>query len=49
MDRLINFSLLRHPMNWLIITLMVLIVGIAVHLVLQYQAPNTVRNTIANG
>lgn len=34
---LINFELLRHPLNWLTVILMVFIGGIAVHLILQYQ------------
>jgi hypothetical protein len=33
---IINFGMLKHPMNWLTITLMVLIAGVAVHLILQY-------------
>jgi hypothetical protein len=33
---IINFGLMKHPMNWLTIILMVLIAGVAVHLVLQF-------------
>lgn len=32
----INFGLMKHPMNWVIVTLMVVIAGIAGHLALSY-------------
>lgn len=31
----INWELIKHPMNWLIVILMILIAGIFVHLVLD--------------
>jgi hypothetical protein len=31
----VNFGLLKHPMNWVTVVLMLLIAGIAVHLVLR--------------
>ena len=34
---IINFGLIKHPMNWLTVVLMVFIAGIFIHLVLQYQ------------
>lgn len=37
MDKVINFDLIKHPMNWLIVVLMVLIAGIALHFVLDWQ------------
>ena len=37
MNRFLNFDLMSHPMNWLIVLLMVLIAGIGLHFVLQYQ------------
>jgi len=33
---ILNFSLLKHPLNWVILLLMVLIGGIALHLVLDF-------------
>ncbi len=45
---IINRALIRNPMNWVIVTLMLIIVGIAGHLVLGYfgiapaQAPQQV-------
>jgi hypothetical protein len=33
---IVNFGILKHPLNWVIVILMVLIFGIAVHLVLDF-------------
>jgi hypothetical protein len=33
--QIINTSLMKHPLNWVVITLMLLIAGIALHLVMQ--------------
>ncbi len=33
---ILNFEILKHPMNWVTVTLMVLIAGIAAHFVLAY-------------
>lgn len=33
---ILNFSLLKHPLNWVILLLMVIIAGIALHLVLDF-------------
>jgi hypothetical protein len=37
MDKVINFQILKHPMNWIIVMLMVFIAGLAVHFFMQYQ------------
>jgi hypothetical protein len=37
MDKIINFQILKHPLNWIIVMLMVFIAGIAFHFFLQYQ------------
>lgn len=37
---IINFSLIKHPLNWFIILLMVLIAGIAIHIVLDFYNVN---------
>jgi hypothetical protein len=37
MDKIINFEILKHPLNWLTVILMVLIAGIAFHFFLQWQ------------
>lgn len=34
---ILNWNLLKHPINWIIVTLMVLIAGVAMHFILQYQ------------
>lgn len=36
MDSPINFAIVRHPMNWVTLFLMVFIAGIAVHLILTH-------------
>jgi hypothetical protein len=33
---IVNWALLKHPMNWVIVTLMVLIAAVAMHFLLQY-------------
>ena len=39
----INWPLLKHPMNWLIVVLMVVIASIAFHfVVLHYQTTTTI-------
>lgn len=40
MPEIINFELAKHPMNWVIIILMVMIFGIGLHLVLDYYNIN---------
>jgi hypothetical protein len=37
---IVNTSLLKHPMNWIIIILMVMLFGIGLHLVLDYYNIN---------
>lgn len=32
---ILNWALLKHPMNWVVVTLMVLIAGIALHFFAQ--------------
>jgi hypothetical protein len=47
MDQVINFVLLKHPLNWVIVVMMVLIAGIAAHYVLSYasiQGPKTAKS-----
>ena len=36
--KLINFGLMKQPMNWVTVLLMVYIAGIAVHLVLTHYS-----------
>ena len=38
MDSILNFPLLKHPLNWVIVILMVMIFGIAIHLVLDFYS-----------
>jgi len=33
LDKFLNVSLLRHPMNWAIVVLMVIIAGAALHFI----------------
>lgn len=40
---IINFNLLKHPMNWIIVTLMVLIFGIAAHFLLQFGVQKGIK------
>jgi hypothetical protein len=40
MLQLINWQLAKHPLNWVIILLMVLLAGIALHLVLDFYNMN---------
>jgi hypothetical protein len=37
MESVINFNLIKHPMNWVIVTLMVLIAAIAVNAVVSWE------------
>jgi hypothetical protein len=37
-DKVINIGLLKHPLNWVIVVLMVLIAGIAAHFILSYAS-----------
>ena len=34
---IINFEILKHPLNWVTVMLMVFIAGIVVHMILKYQ------------
>lgn len=36
MDKIINWSIFAHPINWLILFLMVFIFGIGLHFVLSH-------------
>ena len=38
MDKVINIALLKHPLNWVTVVLMVLIAGIAAHYILSYAS-----------
>jgi hypothetical protein len=33
----VNWNLIRHPMNWVILFLMVFIAGISINLILKYN------------
>jgi hypothetical protein len=46
MDRIINFQLLKHPINWFTVILMVFIGAIAFHFFLQYQTGSNPAKTI---
>lgn len=39
MDKFININILRNPFNWVTVTLMVVIGGLAIHLIFNV-APN---------
>lgn len=49
--KLVNTDILKHPMNWIIILLMLIIAGAAGHLILTYIGvePKTGEDTISNG
>jgi hypothetical protein len=34
---IVNWDIIKHPINWVTVTLMILIAGIALHFVLKYQ------------
>lgn len=36
----VNTAILKHPMNWIIVILMVMIFGVAVHMVLDFYNIN---------
>lgn len=40
MDSIINVNMLKHPVNYFTVTLMVLIAAIALNFVLHYQTSN---------
>jgi len=42
---LINWNILKHPMNWVILFLMILIAGFALHLVLT-NLPTVATETV---
>jgi hypothetical protein len=46
MDKIINFQILKHPINWIIVILMVLIAGIAFHFFMQYQTGSNPAKTV---
>lgn len=37
MDKIINFEILKHPINWIVVLMMVTIAAIALHFFLTYQ------------
>jgi len=37
---LINFALIKHPINWFVILLMVMLFGIGLHLVFDFYGIN---------
>jgi hypothetical protein len=42
---LINWGIIKHPVNWITVMLMVLIAGIAIHLVLQFYGLTPAKST----
>ena len=38
MDKIINFDLIKHPVNWITVMLMVLIAAIGFHFVLKWES-----------
>jgi hypothetical protein len=38
--QIINWSLIKHPMNWVILLLMIVIAGITIHIVLDFYNVN---------
>lgn len=38
--RVLNFNLMRNPLNWVIVVLMVIIFNIAVDLIYSYLSPD---------
>lgn len=36
-ERLVNWGLLKNPVNWIVVILMILIAGIAIDLILTWQ------------
>lgn len=38
MDKVINFEIIKHPINWITVILMVLIAAIALHFVLKWES-----------
>jgi hypothetical protein len=43
--KIINFDLIKHPMNWIIVILMVFIAGVAFHLVLNWAGISSSGNS----
>ena len=43
--QVVNWDLLKHPMNWAVVILMVLIAGVFVHLVLDFYGVNAGKTT----
>jgi len=41
---IINWSLIKHPMNWVVIFFMVLLFGIGLHLVLDFYGVTPVKS-----
>lgn len=46
MVQIINFDILKHPLNWITVVLMVLIAGIAFHFFMQYQLGSNPAKTL---
>jgi len=40
----INWALLKHPMNWFTVTLMVLIAAITAHFLINFEWPAAAKN-----
>lgn len=47
MDKIINFEILKHPINWIVVLLMVTIAAIAFHFFLQYQTGTNPATSLA--
>lgn len=46
-DKFINVDLIRHPMNWAIVLLMVMIGGAALHFACRYVNEGQTETTVA--
>jgi hypothetical protein len=44
--QIINWEILKHPINWITVVLMVLIAGIAFHFFMQYQLGSNPAKTL---
>ncbi|HYM36246.1 MAG TPA: hypothetical protein VET48_12660 [Steroidobacteraceae bacterium] len=47
MPQIVNFAILKHPINWITVVLMVLIAGIAFHFFMAYQIGSNPASSIA--
>jgi len=45
--QIVNWNLLKHPMNWVIVTLMVLIAGIVFHFFVAYKTGSNPASSVS--